>query len=47
MKCPNCNDTKGVVIDIHSDGYAKQLLECSCCGTVWLGTDGEIIKKAA
>jgi hypothetical protein len=47
MKCPNCNNTKGVAIDIHSDGYAKEILECSSCGTVWLASGSEIIKKAA
>ena len=50
MNCPHCNSTKGIEIDMHSDGYAQDLLECTNCGTVWLERGNEIIsvsKKAA
>jgi len=49
MQCPKCNNTKGIEIDMHSDGYAKDLLECTACGTVWLEKSDEIItiKQAA
>ena len=50
MNCPHCNGKKGVEIDMHSDGYAQDLLECTSCGTVWLAQKNEIIsasKKAA
>jgi uncharacterized Zn finger protein len=43
MECPNCNTKKGIEIDMHSDGYAKDLLECSACGTVWLEKSREIV----
>jgi len=48
MQCPKCNSTK-VEIDMHSDGYAKDLLECTTCGTIWLEKMNEIItvKQAA
>lgn len=50
MQCPQCDNKKGIEIDMHSDGYAQDLLECTCCGTVWLEKHNEIImvsKKAA
>lgn len=49
MHCPNCNGKKGVEIDIHSDGYAKGLFECTACGTVWLEKCDQIVtvKQAA
>ena len=43
MHCPKCNSKKGIEIDMHSDGYAKDLLECTTCGTVWLESCKEII----
>ena len=42
MICPHCNNSKGVEIDMHSDGYAKDLLECNSCGAVWLNHFGAI-----
>ena len=50
MQCPHCNESKGIEIDMHSDGYAQDLLECTSCGTIWLEKQSEIImvsKKAA
>lgn len=50
MNCPHCDNKVGIEIDMHSDGYAKDLLECSSCGTVWLEKSKQIIsvsKKAA
>lgn len=43
MHCPKCNATKGIEIDMHSDGYAKDLLECNVCGTLWLEKAEQII----
>jgi uncharacterized Zn finger protein len=43
MHCPKCNSKKGIEIDMHSDGYAKDLLECTSCGTLWLERFNEII----
>ena len=42
MNCPKCN-SKNIEIDMHSDGYAKDLLECTACGTLWLDKMNEII----
>ncbi|SNB44697.1 hypothetical protein [Geobacter sp. DSM 9736] len=51
MKCPVCCSTTGIGIDMHSDGYADNLLECSDCEAVWLVTaeDGILLldKKVA
>lgn len=38
MRCPICDNRTGIEIDIHSDGYADNLLECSRCGTIWMET---------
>ena len=47
MKCPICNDTTGLEIDMHAGGYADNLLECTACGAIWLETvEGiELINK--
>jgi uncharacterized Zn finger protein len=50
MQCPHCNNKSGIEIDMHSDGYAKDLLECNSCGTIWLERTDQIIsvsRKAA
>lgn len=36
MTCPLCNTATGVEFDMHSDGYAKNLFECTDCGTIWV-----------
>ena len=43
MHCPKCNSTKGIEIDMHSDGYAKDLLECTACGAIHL----DIVKSGS
>ena len=35
MKCPVCKCQHGIEIDMHVEGFAKNLFECSCCGAVW------------
>ncbi len=50
MICPICNNQQHIEIDMHADGFADNLLECSACGTIWLNEFGEIIlvnRKAA
>ena len=49
MKCPVCHNRNHNEIDLHSDGYAKDIIECSSCGTIWLDDNGlaSIIKKSA
>ncbi|WP_298437079.1 hypothetical protein [Geobacter sp.] len=36
MKCPICSTRTGIEIDMHADGYADNLLECTRCGTMWI-----------
>ena len=43
MICPNCNSKKGIEIDMHSDGYAKDLIECANCEAIWLSVNDEIV----
>ncbi len=42
MKCPICSNSHGIEIDIHSDGYADNLFECTNCEAVWLNVFDEI-----
>ncbi len=36
MKCPICSDHRKIEINIHSEGYADNMLECSKCGAIWI-----------
>ncbi len=49
MKCPQCNNSTGITIDMHSDGYADNLFECTSCDTIWIESFGEktVLKKVA
>lgn len=50
MKCPICSNSTGIEIDMHSDGYAKDLIECANCEAIWLVRNGDIVllnKKVA
>ncbi len=49
MKCPSCDSRIGVEVDMHADGYAPYLMECSECGSVWVAGIEEtvIVNKAA
>lgn len=50
MTCPICNNTTTIEIDMHSDGYAKDLIECANCEAIWLSKNDEIVllnKKVA
>lgn len=49
MKCPECANSTGITIDMHSDGYADNLFECTSCGAVWIESFEEIVvlKKVA
>ena len=48
MLCPVCNNRNHNEIDLHSDGYAKDIIECTTCGTIWLDDHGHanIIKQS-
>lgn len=39
MSCPICSNTTTVEIDMHSDGYARDLVECASCGALWLESE--------
>ncbi len=41
MQCPICSNRAQIEIDMHSDGYAHNLLECANCGAIWLYKFGE------
>lgn len=44
MKHPICNDHSNIYINMHSDGYADSLLECTSCGTIWIASlEGTIL----
>jgi transcription elongation factor Elf1 len=43
MKCPICDSTTSIEIDMHSDGYAKDLIECANCEAIWLSNSDEIV----
>jgi len=47
-QCPVCKNVDHNEIDLHSDGYAKDIIECSTCGTIWLDDQGlaNIIKAS-
>ena len=34
-ECPICHSIDRVEIDIHADGFAKNLEECGVCGALW------------
>lgn len=40
MICPYCQHKNHLEIDMHSDGYSPDLLECSECGAL-LNLNGE------
>ncbi len=44
-----CSTKNGLEIDMHADGYANNLLECTSCGAIWLETvEGiELINRKA
>lgn len=47
MECPVCKHCDHNELDLHSDGFAKDIIECDDCGTIWLDDHGtaNIIKK--
>lgn len=34
-ECPICHSSTHVEIDIHADGFARNLEECGVCGALW------------
>lgn len=39
MNCPFCQHHDHLEIDLHSDGYSSDLIECSDCGALLKLTD--------
>jgi len=35
MECPICMHKEKAQIDTHSDGYARDMIECGHCGALW------------
>ena len=49
MKCPVCKTHEQYVdIDLHSEGFAEDIITCQICGTIWSINHGltEIVKDA-
>ena len=42
MKCPLCDSTAHLEIDLHSDGYCQDALECGDCGGIWTFFENEL-----
>ena len=42
MKCPLCNSTGHIEIDLHSDGYCQDALECGDCGGIWTYSNNQV-----
>lgn len=40
-ECPICHSIDRVQVDIHADGFARNIEECGVCGAVW-SQDGRI-----
>jgi hypothetical protein len=47
MKCPQCNKSEHIEIDLHADGFSPDALECGDCGCIWTYAVGKmkILKK--
>ncbi len=42
MECPICNGKAHVELDLHSDGFAQDALECGDCGAIWSQTESSV-----
>ena len=42
MKCPLCNKTGHIEIDLHADGYCQNAFECGDCGGIWTYANNEL-----
>ena len=49
MKCPVCSCYGHNEVNLHSDGFAEGIIECSGCGAIWSVNHGlaEIINDPA
>ncbi len=46
MKCPVCKSQDHLDLDLHSNGFTEDIMECRVCGTVWSVNHGvtEIVR---
>ncbi len=46
MKCPVCKHHEHDDIDLHSDGFKENIMECPICGSMWSINHGvtEVVK---
>ncbi len=42
MRCPACSSYDYSAIDLQTDGFAEQIMECRSCGTVWSLNHGAV-----
>ncbi|HEY6872259.1 MAG TPA: hypothetical protein VI298_05960 [Geobacteraceae bacterium] len=42
MKCPTCKSLDHSDIDLHSNGFNEDIMECRVCGTVWSVNHGTV-----
>ncbi len=46
MKCPVCKSQDHLDLDLHSNGFTEDIMECRVCGTIWSVNHGvtEIVR---
>ena len=46
MKCPVCKNHEHTDLDLHSEGFTEDIMECRICGASWSVNHGvtEIIR---
>ena len=46
MKCPVCKNTQYIEIDLHSEQFSEDIVECKVCGSMWSVNHGatEVVK---
>ncbi len=42
MNCPVCNSRDSIEVIMNAGGYAKNLLECASCGSIWASQIEEV-----
>ena len=48
MKCPVCKNTQYIEIDLHSEQFSEDIVECKICGSMWSVNHGasEVVKDS-
>lgn len=43
MRCPVCkNSEQHIEIDIHSNGFDEEIIQCDICGSIWSVNHGTV-----